>query len=103
MKQKRSTAQNDEIDVNAVDEAAIETFRKAQSLWRVPKVQQDSIQHAGLAMGDARCKLMRQSVRASQKQELQPIVQKPASNIEGASRASHRYSIHTISEGLKKL
>ena len=42
-KDKRSTAQNDEGDVNAVDEAATETFRKTQSLWAVPKLQQDHI------------------------------------------------------------
>ena len=35
-KEKRSTAQNDGVDVNAVDETATETFRKAQSLWRAP-------------------------------------------------------------------
>ena len=102
-KQKRSTAQNDEVDVDTGDEAATQTFLKTQSLWRVSKVQQDSIQHARLTMHDARCKLMRQAVRASQKQELQPIVQQPASNIEGTFRASHRYSIDTISEWLKEV
>ena len=30
-KEKRSTAQNDEVDVNGVDEAATDAFLKAQS------------------------------------------------------------------------
>ena len=102
-KEKHSTAQNDGIDVNAVDEAATETFRKAQSLWRVPKLQQDHIQHSGLTMDAARCKPMRQFGRASQKQELQANVQKPESNIDSTFRASHKYSIDTISEWLTEV
>ena len=76
-KEKHSTALKDAVDVNAVDEASTETFRKAQSLWPVPKLQQDHIQHTGLTMDAAMYKLMRQSVTASQTHELQANLQRP--------------------------